>query len=45
MAAFRKLSTKRNGGGRGEEGGWAAELEEEGGRSGRNASRGLRTRV
>lgn len=45
MAAFRKLSTKRNGGGGGEESGRVVELEEEGGRSGRDASRGLRTRV
>lgn len=45
LAAFRKLSTERNGGGGGEEGGRVVELEEEGGRSGRDASRGLRTRV
>lgn len=30
-AAFRKLSTKRNGGGGGEESGWVAEQEEEDG--------------
>lgn len=45
MAAFSKLSTKRNGGGRGEEGGRVAELEEEGGRARTHASKGLRTRV